>query len=390
MPSAGGSIRTKYGNDNQAAVGGDRAFTDSDAITLGSAGEIIRAALVWNGKCWFFTNQQGHYIGGYGRDSFLTDGATAIVRSQNVVGPHALIEGPDRALYGVGDHGLWRTTDGNTFEPLYEKLRDFDGVSTGYWDLIWTDAARTLASYPGRTNQDLVWMAVDWDRHQVLIGIPWCDAAQGFGYGLDTVVIKYHTLTGGFTRQVFAGIQYTAAGYFRREGQQQSTRFMGTATAGATTIQTYGARSASSSPMMPSPLPSATFGPYAPFGPTGRGSLKRLYLTVAWEAVTALPIDVDVTTTWDQATSGTDLNIGNGTASGPIGLFPAHLLNRWTGTTWSQLPGVGSNGLRATVRLPLDPRNGTRVTVVVACVAAGGRFQLESLGELPGGGQPSA
>jgi hypothetical protein len=122
----------KWGNDNIAAVGTNRFFTDSDALVLGSAGEIIRGAIVWGGKLWFFTNQQGHYIAGFGRDSFLTDGATAAVRSYNIIGQRALIEGPDRKLYGVSDQGLWTTSNGDEYSPLFQKLRDFDGHSNGW------------------------------------------------------------------------------------------------------------------------------------------------------------------------------------------------------------------------------------------------------------------
>lgn len=402
----------KWGNDNQAAAGVDRAFTDSDAITLGDAGEIVRGAIKWAGKLWFGTNQQLHYIAGYGRDSFLTDGATPVARAYNIVGPHALIEGPDRQLYGVGDQGLWRTGNGADFEALFRRLIDFDGHSIGYWDLIWTDPARAAAAVPGRTNQDLVWMAVDWERHQVLVGIPWCNAVAGSGPGNDTVVIKFHVLTGGFTRQVFTGVQYTAAGYLRREGQEPSTRFFGTATAAQTTVKRYGyTAAAGDSPRMPAALPVLSCGPYAPYGGEGRGSLKRIYLTLAWESSGALPLVFQVTTTWDEAisdqfllsvqdsapaaptmddlwldTSTLNNNIGNSVAGALIPAFPSALLKRWSGSAWDQLPGVGSNGTRATIRLPLTPRNGTRFTVTATCVAAVGRFQMEALGQKPGGG----
>ncbi len=82
----------KWGNDNVAAEGTNRLFTDSDAIVLGSAGELLRAALVYGGRCYFGTNRGLHYIAGYGRDSFLTDGSTPVMKAYNVVGPSALLE----------------------------------------------------------------------------------------------------------------------------------------------------------------------------------------------------------------------------------------------------------------------------------------------------------
>ena len=406
----------KWGNDNQGVVGANRAFTDSDAIVMGDAGEIIRAAIKIFGKLFFGTDRGLHWIAGYGRDSFLTDGATPVMRAYNTVGPHGLIEGPDKLLYGVGDQGLWRFGGEGVPDPLFLKVTDFDGHSNGYFDCIWTDASRGANALPGRTNQDLVWTAVDWDRQQVLVGIPWCNATLGWGYGTDTVVIKYHVLTGGFTRQVFTGVQFTARGYFRRVGQQPDTRFLGTATAGRVTIQRYGYTAvANDTPVMPSPLPVVTLGPYAPFGPDGRGALKRLYLTLAWESAGALPIVFTIATTWDQRSSDSftlslqnvapgapatndlwldtslaDTNLGNATAGALTPAFPSALLKRWSGTAWQQLPGQGSNGTRATIRLPLVPRNGTRVTVTATCTAATGRFQIEGLGEMAGGVQAAA
>lgn len=399
----------KYGNDNQGAVGTDRAFTDTDAITLGDAGEIIRGAIKWAGRLWFGTNQQLHYIAGYGRDSFLTDGATPVAKAFNIVGAHGLIEGPDRKLYGMSDQGLWGTADGENYVPHFQKLVDFDGRSVGYWDCIWTDETRPPDPVPGITNQDLVWMANDWDRRQVVIGIPWCDAIAGYGYGLDTVVIKFHVDTGGFTRQVFLERQLTAAAYLRREGQQPAVRLLAEWPDRASY---YGfSASPTTSPAVPSRLPLASFGPYAPFGPDGRGSLKRLYLTVAWETAASLPLTFHITTTVDQATSDDFLltlanaapagpasgdlwldtslvnnNLGNSLAGTITPAFPAALLNQWTGTAWRQLTGVGSNGQRAVIRLPLLPRNGTWWTATADCTAAAGRFQLEALGEKPAGG----
>jgi hypothetical protein len=276
----------KWGNDNQGS-GAARSYTDSDAIILGDAGEIVRAGLKWNGRLWFGTNRELHYIAGYGRNTFLTDGANPVAKSQNVIGPHTMIEGPDRLLYGVSDQGLW-AFDGSTFEPHWRRLVSFDKHSTGWWDLIWTDPSRVVG-YPSRTNQDLVWMAVDWDAEQVIVGIPYCDATAGSGYGLDTVLIKFHIRGGGFTRQVFPGVQYTAAGYHRREAQEREVRLLGTGTAGQVALKRYGYQATPiTSPILPTTLPRVKFGPYLPFGPDGDGVLRRAYLTLAWEAVASL------------------------------------------------------------------------------------------------------
>jgi hypothetical protein len=402
----------KWGNDNTGA--GDRLFTDSDAIVLGDAGELIRGALKWNGRLFFGTNQQLHYIAGFGRDSYRTDGANPVAKSYNIVGPNALIEGPDKLLYQVSDQGLV-AHDGASFEPHFKRLVDFHGHSSGWWDLIWTDPAAAVG-YPGRTNQDLVWTAVDWDREQVLIGIPFCNAAAGAGAGVDTVVIKFHTRSGGFTRQVFSGVAYSAAGYFRREGQQREVRLLGTASAGKATIQYYGYQAVpTSSPVMPTRLPRTTFGPYAPFGPDGQGVLRRCYLTIAWESTASLPIVFTVSTTLDGAatdsytltigpvapgapvagdvwldTSETDTSLGNATAGALVAAAGGYLAKTWSGTIWRAIPGSGEKGMRATIPLPLTRRAAARVTVTVVCTSAVGRFQIEGLGINPGGGTSHA
>ena len=406
----------KWGNDN-VAPSGDRVFTDSDAIVLGDAGEIIRGALKWNGKLWFGTNQQMHYIAGYGRDSFLSDGATPVTKAYNIVGPHALIEGPDRAMYGVSDQGLWRTADGVTFDALFRKLVDFAGHSAGYWDLIWTDLTRTQNAYPGQTNQDLIWMASDLDRRQVVVGIPFCNTTEGFGAGADTVLIKYHVDTGGFTRQVFPMQLYTQAAFLRGEGLQRPLDFLGVSQGNIDTILYYGFKAnEGSSPVLPTVLPTVTMGYYAPFGPDGRGQLKRLYLTVAWESAAALPLSWQVTPMVDQVasdtfvltisptapvaptvndlwldTSWTDTNLGNGTAGTITPAFPEALLNIWASSGfWRRLGGIGTNGTRATIRLPLNPRSGTRISMTFATLSASGRFQFEALGEAAGPGEVAA
>lgn len=332
----------KWGNDNIAATGTDRLFTDSDAIVLGDAGELIRGAITWDGKLFFGTNKGLHYVSGYGRDSFIADGANPVMRSYNIVGPHAMIEGPDKLLYGVGDQGLWCLPEANAVpRPLFQQLRDFKGRSTGYWDQIWTEngpvaagsfvvgrsyiiltvgttnftaigaSANTIgiafkatgvgsgtgtatvnpAVYPGVTNQDLIWMAVDWERQQIVIGIPWCSIANGSGFGFDTVVLKYHVVGGGFTRQQFAGFQYTAAGYFRAQANQAACRFLGSGIGNFLivthpTVQRYGYKASNAAaPVLPISLPAVRFGPYTPFGPDIDGIVKRLYAVLAWDAL---------------------------------------------------------------------------------------------------------
>lgn len=403
----------KYGNDNIDVAGVDRLFTDSDAIVLGDAGEIVRGAIKIFGKLFFGTNRSLHFIAGYGRDSFLSDGATPVMKAFNIVGPWAMIEGPDKLLYGVSDQGLWNFGGEGLPSPLFQKLINFDGKSPGWWDLIWTDPTRALNAYPGRTNQDLVWTAVDWDRHQVLVGIPWCNASLGYGYGQDTVVIKYHVLTGGFTKQTFPNVQYTAAGYARREGQQRETRFMGTATNGQVTVQRYGYKAGPSiSPVMPVSLPAMTLGWYVPFGPDGEGDVRRCYLTLAWEAASALPLVFDVTTTVDQKqvdafalsiqdtppggtpgdywldTSQTEFSIGDAIATPTVPARGGFLLKTLAsdGVTWNAIAGQGGEGLRVTVAIPLTRVVGTRVTVGLATRSAAGRFQLEGFGLNPGTG----
>lgn len=403
----------KWGNDNQGAVGTDRKFTDSDAIVIGDPGEIIRGAIKIFGKLFFGTSRGLHFIAGYGRDSFITDGATPVMRAYNVVGPNAMIEGPDKKLYAVGDQGLWSFDGAGLPEALFTKGRDYTGRSPGYWDLLWTDATQN-DNYPGRTNMDLVWMAVDWDRQQVLVGIPFCDATNGFGKGTDTVVIKYHVLTGGFTRQVFAGVAYTAAGYFRAQGQTSGTSFFGTATNSIKTVRRYGYKATNNAtPALPSPLPSVSFGPYAPYGPDGQGPLRRLYLVLAWDAAGSLPIVFALTYKIDGSTvdtptltigasapgapadgdlwldtSQTDTNLGNATAGSITPATGGYLLKRYRAsvTGWTQIYGLGMQGQRATIPLPVTRRRGTRIVLKVACTTAGARFQFEGLGLNPGDG----
>jgi hypothetical protein len=409
----------KWGNDNIAPPPPetDRFFTDSDAITLGGAGEIIRAGLVIFGKAFFATNRSLHFVQGFGRDSFITNGAIPVMNAYNCVGPHALIEGPDRLMYGVSDQGLWQYDGYNVPVPLFQKLVDFAGHSAGYWDQLWTDPSASASDYPGRTNQDLIWMACDYTRQQVLVGIPFCSIANGTGAGTDTVVIKYHIRGGGFTRQQFPGVTYTAAGYFRRQGQQNETRMWGTATSGQDTVQRYAFQETlEDDPVLPTILPDAIFGYYSPFGPDGQGVVRRGYVTIAWEDATAsLPIVFTVLFTVDQAvvsqytlsvqrleptnpsegdcwldTSQSNPSIGNARAGQNVPATGGYLYNTFTGGRWLVISGQGTKGNRATIPLTLIRREGTRVTVGLACTSAAGRFEIEGLGMDPGAGVADA
>lgn len=389
----------------------DRAFVDSDAILIGGAGVIVRAMTVWAQRAWVGTNEGLYFIEGYGRDSFKNNGASPVAGTQNVVGPHALIEGPDRLLHGVGDNGHW-TFDGAETTDVGAKLRDFSSKSFGYWDLIWTDPFRTLASYPGQTNQDLVWMMADNELGQVLIGIPYCNATVGWGAGSDTVVLKYHVKTGGYTRQVFTGKIILSAAQFRREHTADKQRFFGgTATLGTLIAKYREKASPADSPVLASPLPDVTFGEYAPFGPNGVGVMRKRYLTIAWEVSFAIPTFVfSIMPTIDgQAmasavltispnspaspqdgdrwvdTSGTDTNIGNGTAGDIVRANSRdYLVKVWKASFGKWMPvGGGAQGTRVTVPITLDYARGSRLKVRVQCTAADHRFQIENFSEDP-------
>lgn len=401
----------KWGNDNVAAEGTNRLFTDSDAIMLGSAGELIRAGLVYGGRCYFGTNRGLHYIAGYGRDSFLTDGSTPVMKAYNVVGPYALIEGPDRLMYGVSDQGLWSFDGSGLPVPLFEKLVDLNGFSAGYWDLLWTDNTAS-PGWPGLTNKDLVWLAVDWERQQVLIGIPFCDATLGYGQGTDTVVLKYHPRTGGFTRQVYEGVIYNAAGYFREEGNEPTTRWMLTGDVGQVNIQRYAYQATEeTSPVMPDPLPVFSAGPYALFSPDGAGVVPRAYLTLSWLSSASWPLVFTVLVTVDGVTvSNYTLTIGSTAPASPVNgdvwvdtsQTNASIGNASTGLNipadggyiafirnagaWAHMAGLGAANTRQTIPLPLNRKSGARITVTVTCTAAAGRFTVEGLGWEPGSG----
>lgn len=399
---------TMWGNDTNPSGGVNRAFTDSDAITLAGEAMAIRAGYVWAGKAWLGTNRGLHYLEGYGRESFASNGAVAVRATKNVIGQNAMIEGPDGLLYGVGDEGLW-SFDGSRTEPLYRKLRDFNGKSIGFWDLIWTVASITN-TYPGPTNQDLVWMVSDVETMQVWIVIPYCDATAGFGSGSDTVIIKYHTQTGGFTRQVFTGIKLTAGMITRREPGSPPQRFAGVVS-GVNSIEKYGYKATpTTAAALPAALPAVTFGEYALYGPDGVGVYKGGELTLRWEASASLPLVFTATPTVDGEvgaattitikttapgapangdiwvdTSGTDTNIGNGTAGA---IVPAHagdyLVKRWV-TGWAKwvVMGGGQQGTRVTIPIAWIAMRGTRLSVALACTTLTGRFQLEGFGFLP-------
>jgi hypothetical protein len=407
----------KWGFDPQAAAiaGGaaetDRAFEDSDAFTIGGSGSVIRAGCVWNGKLYLGTNEGLHSIEGWGRDSFKTNGANPVSASRNVIGLNAMIEGPDRKLYGVSDGGLW-VFNGSTVSPVGDNLRDYASKSIGYWDLIWTDASRTLLGFPGQTNQDLVWMLSDTETNQVWTVIPFCDAAAGYGFGADTVIIKFNTITGGFVRQVFSGKTLLHGALFKRDATATAQRFI-CAPGYTTNVAKYAAKAtAATSPVMPTAMPTATFGEYSPHGADGTGSSRKIYLTFSWESAAALPLVFSVTPSVDGKaigaaitltigpstpgspadgdmwidTSGTDMNLGNGTAGAIIPASPGdYIMKRWAAgrAKWDYVPSGGQQANRVSVPIAYTPIRGSRVKVRVVCVAANGRYQIEQLGLEP-------
>jgi len=405
----------KWGRDPQeqaiadGAAETNRQFEDSDAITVGGSGEAIRCCYPWRGKLWIGTNRELHYLEGFGRESFQTNGSLAVAKSRNVIGPKAMVEGPDALLYGVSDEGLWRT-DGGVVQPIGDKLRDYNGFSTGWWDLIWSDPSRTLLEYPGRTNQDAVWMFSDKAAKQVWVVIPYCDATVGRGYGTDTVIIKYHTETGGFTRQVFAGKLLWHGAELKREAVAPEQRYIVVNDVDFN-IQRYGYKATQAdAPALPTVLPDVTFGEYAPFGPDGVGVMDKRYLTLSWRSG-ALPLVFQVTPTIDGQvfptitltigptapgapadgdvwvdTSGTDLNLGNGTAGTLVGANAAdYIMRSWVASwnKWVHVPGGGQQGTRITVPIEFSGDRGSRLKVRVQCTSASGRFQVENFSEKP-------
>lgn len=400
----------KWGNDNVAAAGTDRAFSDTDAMQVGDAGERVRGGYVWNGRLWLGSDRQLHYIAGQGRHSFLVNNATHISKAENLVGPNAMTEGPDKLLYGVGDKGLW-AFDGSSFESHHRRLRDFRRLSSGWWDLIWVDRTRSDV-YPGKTNADLVWMVTDWDAEQVIVGIPWCNASSGAGYGTDTVLIKFHVRTGGFTKQIYTGVQFTAADYVRRQNQYDAARFLATATSGQTAIQKAAlSTTVGGSAEYVAPITSqiVEFGPYALFGPNGIGVYRRAYLTLLWEninlanlaslAFNITPyVDDQALSTFKLTIapfaptspadgdywldlSGGDSNLGNSTPGVLITNSNDWLVWSRVSGTWKMLPFGGQKGDRATIPIAWKPIRGTRLSLKIAgAFNDAGLFQWEGLG----------
>lgn len=397
----------KWGNDNISPVGTDRAFADTDAINIGGAGESITGCLGSQGKLWIGTNRGLHYLQGYGRESFITDGTTGVAKSLDVVGPHALFEGPDGMLYGCSTRGLW-VYDGKV-EHIYRKLVNPNRKSPGFWDLIWYDASRD-PGYPGKTNQDLVWMMSDPETQQIWTVIPFCNATTGYGPGLDTVIVKFHVESEGFTRQVILGLCLTHGVHVKRSGNNPDTTLAGDSHPSSTNaIYKYAARASENSSPTSSPM-ALTFGEYAPFGSDGIGICRVLYVTLSWENNGVLPITATLTPSVDQQSltpvilkisatepvapadgtlwlsiSNGDTNIGNATAGSMIPASNDHLLKCWI-ASWGKWKMVaradGSQGTRATIPIAITPTKGTRVKMRCQ-IAGGGRISIESLGLSP-------
>lgn len=394
----------KWGFDADPTSTADRSFTDTDAINIGDAGTIMRGAYNWQGRMWVGTNRELHYVTGYGRESFQTNGSVAMRRTSSVIGPHAMTEGPDGFLYGVSSKGLWRF-DGSSDEPVWRRLVDPAGRSNGYWDLIWTDTSRA-AGYPGTTNEDLVWLLSDPDTMTVWVVIPFCSASNGYGYGTDTVVIRYNVVTGGFTRQVFAAQTLSHGCWFPAGAGQARTLFVAQPSA-ATNIARYAHRTAGAAPALPSPLPTVTSGEYALYGPESQGPFAHALLTLSWQSASSLPLAFTITPTVDgQAqtavlltigatqpvgpsngdlwvdTSGTDTNLGNGTAGTIVTANAADFILRRYVTSWAKwvaVPGMGQQGTRVSVPIALTELAGTRASLTIATTSAAGRYQIEGL-----------
>jgi hypothetical protein len=397
-----------WGNDNLAAVGTNRLFSDTDGIDVGAAGEVITALCSSHGKLYIATNRGLHYLSGYGRDSWQTDGTTGIAQSLDVIGPNAMIEGPDGLLYGVSSRGLWRLNTLSYFtvpvEHLYRKLVKFDGTSPGYWDLISTNPTAS-PGYPGTTNSDLVWMYSDVTNMQVGIVIPFTNFD---GSGNGTVIIKYHTESGGFTRQVISpnNISFTAGASFRRSPTSAAVTVFGDSGSGnGLTVRQY-------PPLNPANTATTgniTFGEYAPFGPDGEGVCRICYLVLSWVS-DALPITGTITPSVDQRvfptvnltisptqpgspldgdlwvdTSGMDPNLGNATSGTIVVALNDYLVKLWK-ASWSQwviLPrSGGAKGSRNGIPIAFTAQRGTRVKIALTLSAAD-KVQVEGLGLEP-------
>jgi hypothetical protein len=394
-----------WGNDNLAAVGTDRPFSDTDAITVGSAGEAIVSCIASHGKLYIATNRGLHYLSGYGRDSWQTDGTTGVAQSLDVIGPNAMIEGPDGLLYGVSSRGLWRLNTISYFtvpvEHLYRKLIKFDGTSPGYWDYITTNPTAG-AGYPGMSNADLVWMYSDVTNMQVCTVIPFCNLD---GSGNGTVIIKYHTESGGFTRQFISpnNVSFTAGAVFKRTAINPAVTVFGDSGGGnGLTVRQY-------PPLNPSNTNTngaITFGEYAPFGPDGEGVCRVCYLVLSW-VPDALPITGTITPSVDQRvfatvnltispimpsspsdgdiwvdTSGTDPNLGNATSGAIVVALNDYLVKTWKASwsTWWIVPrSGGAKGSRNGIPIAFTAQRGTRVKLALTLSAAD-KVQVEGLG----------
>ncbi len=250
----------------------------------------------------------------------------------------------------------------------------------------------------------------------MLIGIPFCDATLGYGRGEDTVVLKYHPRTGGFTRQVYEGVIYNAAGYFREEGNKPATRWMLTGDVGQVLVQRYAYQATdATSPVMPDPLPTFSAGPYALFSPDGAGVVPRAYLTLSWLSAASLPLVFTILVTMDGVTvsnytltvgptapvapvqgdvwvdtSGTNTSIGNASAGLNIPADGGNLAFIRNASAWIHLAGLGATNTRQTIPLPLTRKSGARIMVTATCTGAAGRFTVEGLGWEPGSGTAAA
>jgi hypothetical protein len=392
----------KWGNDNQAAAGVNRSFTDSDAITVGGSGEVITALCNSRGRLWIGTNRGLHYLSGYGRDSFITDGTTAVAKSMDVVGPNALIEGPDGVLYGVSSRGLWSYRGGlvpayasshTEVELIFDKLRAFDGTSPGYWDLM-----NVGSVIPGSFVIDRIWLRSDRKNQSVWMVIPGVNAATGNSSGTDTVIIKYHTRTGGFTRQIIIG-KIWMPGFDFEAGTTVNDHFIIPQSGDAQTTVDYGSGS-------PATGQTVTFGEYAPFGPDKQGVCRVFHLTASWPDATALPITFTVQPILDGFslavitltiglvapvapvdgdiwldTTGTDSNIGNATAGALIPSTNSYLQKRWVASwnKWVTDPrGGGQKGTRVTIPIGFNAYPAARAKFAMTCVSSK-RIQIEGI-----------
>jgi hypothetical protein len=393
----------KWGNDNQAAAGANRFFTDSDAITVGGSGEVITALCSSRGRLWIGTNRGLHYLAGYGRDSFITDGTTAIAKSMDVVGPNALCEGPDGVLYGVGSKGLWSYRGGlvpsyaasrTEVELIFDKLRLFDDTSPGYFDFM--NAGSVI---PGSFVIDRIWLRSDKKRQQVWMVIPGVNAAAGNGAGNDTIVIKYHTRSGGFTRQIILG-KIWMPGFDFDAGTTVVDHVIIPQSGDVQTTVDFGAVAPASGQVV-------RFGPYAPFGPDQQGVCRVMYIVCSWPDAGALPIVFTVQPILDGVmlavnnvtiapvapvapgdgdtwldTSGTDTNLGNASGDSIVPITNSYVQKRWK-TSWNKWVyvsrGGGQLGTRVTIPIPFQAFPSVRVEFLTT-VSSAERIQIEGIG----------